>query len=814
MPFPTTHPALAQALAEREYNEPTAVQSAILDDSTLDRDLLVSAQTGSGKTVAFGLALASTLLGDAERFGPAGEPLALIVAPTRELALQVHGELSWLYAKAGARVISCVGGMDVRREQRALQDGAHIVVGTPGRLRDHLERGRLDIAALRAVVLDEADEMLDLGFREDLQFILEATPAERRTLLFSATIAREIAALARDYQRDALRIDTAQRDRPHGDIAYQAVRVAPNDVEHAVVNLLRFHEVRAALVFCSTRETVRRLHGSLLERGFDAVALSGEMTQAERTRALQSLRDGRSRVCVATDVAARGLDLPDLGLVIHADLPTNRETLLHRSGRTGRAGRKGVSALIVPSTRRRRAEGLLSAAGVQAEWIAPPVAEDIRTRDQERLLSDPLLTEAAGEEDLTLANALLAERSPVDIAAALIRLHRSRLPAPEDLLDLGPDRAVRPARAQDRGDRAFDRGGERAHGDRQNFDRQTFDRPHAERDDAAPSPGRRDFGASAWYVMSVGRQKNADPRWLLPLICRLGHLTKKDIGAIRIFDRETRFEIAEEAVERFNASIAKAGKDEVRIRPDAGGGERPQKAADGPVEKTPHDKKPFEKKPYAKKREFRSPPPLEAAQNFSSGTDAPADRDFRPERDASPRPARAFRRREDTDRAQDRPTPARREADWTPLDGMRPLDGETYGKGEKEGRKPFRTDKPFQKDKPFRQGEAFKPREPFKSRKPPREEGGAPRADLSNPDVRPYGKKPFKKAGFEDGGGAGPAKAAFGKSSFGKSGAFGKGGAGKPAFGKGKPAGAKPYAGKGGKPFAGKPAGKPARPKG
>ena len=150
-------------------------------------DLLVSAQTGSGKTVAFGLAMAATLLGDAENFERAAEPLALIIAPTRELAMQVHAELSWLYAEAGARVISCVGGMDARAEQRQLAMGAHIVVGTPGRLRDHLERGRLDISALRAVVLDEADEMLDLGFREDLEFILDATPKSRRTLLFSAT---------------------------------------------------------------------------------------------------------------------------------------------------------------------------------------------------------------------------------------------------------------------------------------------------------------------------------------------------------------------------------------------------------------------------------------------------------------------------------------------------------------------------------------------------------------------------------------------------------------------------------------------------
>ncbi|NBU29491.1 MAG: DEAD/DEAH box helicase, partial [Caulobacteraceae bacterium] len=327
MTFPPSHPALDAALAERGYESPTPVQAAVLDAPD-EQDLLVSAQTGSGKTVAFGIAMASTLLGDEPRFGRANTPLALIIAPTRELAIQVNRELTWLYEKTGARMLSCVGGMDARSEARALNVGAHIVVGTPGRLRDHLERGALDLSAIRVVVLDEADEMLDLGFREDLEFILGAAPPERRTLLFSATIAREIATLARSFQKDALRIDTTTKDQPHGDIDYRAVRVAPNEVEHAVVNLLRYFESPGALVFCHTREAVRHLHASLRERGFAAVGLSGELSQRERSDALQALRDGHARVCVATDVAARGLDLPDLGLVIHADLPQNKATLL------------------------------------------------------------------------------------------------------------------------------------------------------------------------------------------------------------------------------------------------------------------------------------------------------------------------------------------------------------------------------------------------------------------------------------------------------------------------------------------------------
>jgi ATP-dependent RNA helicase DeaD len=571
MPFPPIHRAIAEALAEQGYDAPTPVQAAVLDRAATDRDLLVSAQTGSGKTVAYGLAMASTVLGDAPRMGDPGAPVVLVIAPTRELAMQVRGELAWLYAKAGARVITCVGGMDSRREQRELAAGAQMVVGTPGRLRDHLERGHLDLSALEVVVLDEADEMLDLGFKEDLEFILEATPPERRTLLFSATIAKDIAALAGQYQTRAWRIDTAGGGEPHGDIEYRAMRVAPNEVEHAVVNVLRFFEARGALVFCGTREAVRRLHGALRERGFDAVGLSGEMSQRERTDALQALRDGRARVCVATDVAARGLDLPDLGVVIHADLPVNRQALLHRSGRTGRAGRKGVSILLVPYTRRRRAEQLLASAHIEATWSAPPSAEAIRAGDQERMLHDPILTEPPAEEDLALARLLMDQVGPEAIAAALIRLHRSRLPAPEDLYDPGEPRGgVREERAPRE--------------------------PRRRRDDEAPAAGDH-----VWFRMAVGRESNADPKWLVPLICRRGHVIKKDIGAIRIFDRETKFEIAKTVADRFLAAVRAAPEEPIRIEPAGAPGARKERPDDRKPTQGPRPPKPFKPKPKSKK---------------------------------------------------------------------------------------------------------------------------------------------------------------------------------------------------------------------
>lgn len=433
MTFFKTNPALA----ERNYNDATPVQSAVLTKEVEGRDILVSARTGSGKTVAYGLAIAATILGNDEKMRDAAAPIALIIAPTRELALQVERELTWLYQYTGARIVSCVGGMDSRLERRKLSEGAHIVVGTPGRLRDHIERRGLLLGGLAAIVLDEADEMLDLGFREDLEFILESMPAARRTLMFSATMPKGIATLAKRYQRDALRIEVEGSECGHADIEYRAIRVAPNEMEHAVVNLLRLVETPTAIVFCNTRESVRHLHAILLERGFSAVFLSGELSQHERNQSMQAMRDGRARVCVATDVAARGIDLPNLGLVVHAELPHDAETLQHRSGRTGRAGRKGVSALLVPVSRRRRVEQLLTALGVRAFWSGPPTAEEIRKLDQERLLLDPIVTEPPSEEDFEMARMLLAERTPEQLGAALVRVYRSRLPVPEDVSDPG-----------------------------------------------------------------------------------------------------------------------------------------------------------------------------------------------------------------------------------------------------------------------------------------------------------------------------------------------------------------------------------------
>ncbi len=497
----------------------------------------------------------------AERFERAAEPAALIIAPTRELALQVQKELVWLYAETGARIITCVGGMDVRAEARQLNSGAHIVVGTPGRLRDHLERKRLDLTKLKTIVLDEADEMLDLGFREDLEFILGATPDARQTLMFSATMPREIETLARRFQSEAVRIETIRRDEQHADIEYQALRVVPGDAEHAIVNVLRFHEMRAALVFCATREAVKRTHMRLVERGFSAVALSGELTQAERTQALQAIRDGRARVLVATDVAARGLDLPDLTLVIHADLPNDGETLLHRSGRTGRAGRKGLCALIVPFNKRRKAEALLAAAKVRVNWGVPPTADEIRVRDNERFIANTIFTDEPADDDLEIVRGLQSARTADEIALALVRMHRAQLPAPEDLVeDRGPPKREDGFRAgrddHARGGRErFEKRGVGARPARERTDDPDRDKRHEGGPRLPRGPREPDTREMVWFRLNIGREKNADPRWLLPLICKAGNISKAEIGTIKIFDRDTRFQVVANQADQFADAV-------------------------------------------------------------------------------------------------------------------------------------------------------------------------------------------------------------------------------------------------------------------
>ena len=627
--YPSVPSALAEALSNKGYDALTQVQSAVIEPSLAGRDLLVSAQTGSGKTVAFGLAMAGELLGEEDRLTRAETPLALIVAPTRELAMQVARELIWLYGPAGGRIATCVGGMDMRDERKALARGAHIVVGTPGRLSDHIKRGSLDTAGIRVVVLDEADEMLDMGFREELEHILEGTPETRRTLMFSATVPKGIANLAARYQKDAERVRTESEQRQHGDIEYRALLVAPGDEENAIVNIVRHSDSESALVFCTTRAAVNKLMSRMGNRGFPVVALSGELSQKERSNALQSLRDGRARVCIATDVAARGLDLDNLGLVIHADLPRDPATLLHRSGRTGRAGRKGVSALIVAPKARRRVERLLGDARIEATWGTPPSADEINALDDARLLADPSLTRPIHESERAMIDALLEQHGAEQVAAAFLRKQREGRSAPEDLrpVDTSPPKRRERTERGERGDWG---------------DREPREKRH--------KTERKGFDDAVWVQLNVGRKKNAEARWILPVLCKAGGLSRDDIGAIRINPGDTHVELTRDAAARFFETIGENGMVEKSLRASRLDGAPPAPArfdredrSDRPAPRL--RKKPFDpdaprkfsgKKPYEKKA-ARDDAPAAAERAPSPQTDYIQD-----DREKPAKPAKKF----------------------------------------------------------------------------------------------------------------------------------------------------------------------------
>ncbi|MCB6177860.1 DEAD/DEAH box helicase [Rhodobacter sp. Har01] len=712
---------LRAALAAKGYAALTSVQEAVLVPEAAGRDLLVSAQTGSGKTVAFGLAMAPEVLGSVERLMPAEKPLALVIAPTRELALQVKHEFEWLYAEAGVQLASCVGGMDYRTERRALDRGAHVVVGTPGRLRDHVERGSLDLSALKAVVLDEADEMLDMGFAEDLEFLLGSAPAEKRVLMFSATVPKEIEKLARTYQREALRVVAQGEAQQHADIEYQAVSVASRDKEPAIFNLLRFHEAQTAIVFCKTRANVNHLFARMVNRGFQVVALSGELSQGERMHALQALRDGRARVCIATDVAARGIDLPGLELVIHADLPTNPDTLLHRSGRTGRAGRKGLSVLVVPSAEFRKANRILQGAKVTAEWGKAPTAEEVQAREDSRLMSDAVLAAPAPEEE-ALVEAILDKHAPEALAAAFVRMWRKGRAAPEVLSDEPMPAAAPPVRP------------------------------------------RGEFGAAVWFRLSVGHTGRAEARWLLPKVCEAGGVSKDSIGAIRVQQEVTFMQIAEAAAPRFGQSLEiEPGLVMERIEgePDLARPERGAPRAEArPPRRDEREKPPYSPKPsrFVDEGEAGAAPEAAPRKPWVKKAEGEDRKPWKPREATAERKPYAPR-----DGDAPRKPYAPRDADaprkpWAPRDGDAP-------------RKPYAPRDGDAPRKPYAPRDGDAPRKPWVAREGA--EGAAAKKPRWTPDDRAErgegsapAKAPYRSTGFKSHGGAAgkPARAAGYKS--------------------------------------------------
>ncbi|HVO29828.1 MAG TPA: DEAD/DEAH box helicase, partial [bacterium] len=535
---------LREAIAARGLTAPTRVQTLVRDSNLAGRDTLVSSQTGSGKTLAFGFLLADALVKSDETVERGKLPVGLVLAPTRELAVQIRRELEWLFEKTAARVVSVTGGADARAEQRQLSRGCEILVATPGRLVDHLQRKNADLSALRVVVLDEGDEMLDMGFREELEKILGAAPKERQTHLFSATIPPGIKSLAREWMKDAAVISAGDgaKGTPNADIEFHAHLYGHGQREAAVTNVLLRYDAPAAIVFTRTRAGTAELGTELLRRGFAAVTISGDLSQSERTRALTALREGRSRVLVATDVAARGLDLPDVGLVVHADPPAEASALTHRSGRTGRAGKKGVSVVLAPRGLRAKTELLFRAAKISGQWTPLPSAAEIAQASRDRFV-EALKAEAAEPEgdDAVFVDMLLDAIPVRELVSALVARARASMPTPAEVAAVAPE-ARRP-----RGEGAPERG------------------PRGE-----GSPDRRPHArpAQAGYVafrVNIGREFGAEPRRLLPMICRRGGVDGKDVGKIDIRPRSTTFEIRQEAAEKFEKNASRRDPAEPKV---------------------------------------------------------------------------------------------------------------------------------------------------------------------------------------------------------------------------------------------------------
>ena len=548
---------LREAMAAKGYTELTAVQTAVVESLFDGRDLLISSQTGSGKTVALGISMADELIAAGAKPRGAG-PKVLVITPTRELAGQVQRELGWLYAGVhGVSVTVVTGGTNVGVERRALARSPRVVVGTPGRMLDHIKSGKLDCSEVSQVVLDEADQMLDMGFRDELEGILETTPKERRTHLVSATFAPPIRKLAKRYQRDPLHIEGTRLGDVNQDIEHVAHLVREEDRYAALVNLLLLTGEKRTLVFVNTRAAAAEIANQLLGDGFAAQPLSGELAQVQRTRTLDAFRAGSVQVLVATDVAARGLDIPDVATVVHGGPPDDSEAFVHRSGRTGRAGRKGRCVLLVTPRSRRHVERLVYDAGVEPQWRPLPTAEFVRAElaQEERARIGHAIErgEGVGLEHMAHAEELLGARDPVEVVAALLATVKPK--GVREPMDVQP---ATQARRKDK--REFDKGGERYQG-----------KPYRQESNRHQKGGGRPQGrfSSANFTpfkISIGFRQGATPARLVAMLCRRGGIPGKALGAIQIDAHMSTFEVARNVARGFETKALRTDPRDPKVR--------------------------------------------------------------------------------------------------------------------------------------------------------------------------------------------------------------------------------------------------------
>lgn len=520
-------PELTAALAELGYEEPTPIQLAAIPVLLDGRDLLGQAATGTGKTAAFALPILERL-GAAKR---RRDPMALVLVPTRELAIQVSQAIHRYGRRLGVKVLPIYGGQPIGRQLRDLDAGVDVVVATPGRAVDHINRGTLRLASVEVVVLDEADEMLDMGFADDLDAVFSQTPAEsRQTVLFSATMPNRIDAIARRHLRDPARIriadDTSQGAEGER-VRHSAYLVQRAHKAAALGRILDAESPTAALVFCRTREIVDNLTETLAGRGYRAEALHGGMSQEQRDRVMGRLRSSTADLIVATDVAARGLDIEQLTHVVNFDVPSSVESYVHRMGRVGRAGRDGVAITLAEPREHRMLKLIEKATKRRISIEKVPTVADLRARRLDMTMA--AIREAILGEDLdhfrVVVESLSDEFDLVEVALGAVKLaHSATAGSGEDDQDIPEVR--------------LPSGGQQAAGGKREFAKSRPERPRS-----APS------GGTTRLYVGVGRDAGIRPQDLVGAIAGETALSGRDVGAIEISARFSLVEVPDSAAD-------------------------------------------------------------------------------------------------------------------------------------------------------------------------------------------------------------------------------------------------------------------------
>jgi ATP-dependent RNA helicase DeaD len=550
--------ALRKPLLDRGFDALTTVQEAVLAAQIDGRDLQISSQTGSGKTVALGFVIANAIQEERTSRGPS----ALIIVPTRELGMQVCEELKWLFAGIrGADVASVTGGTPVFRDRQMLARGPRVLVGTPGRLLDHVKSGSVDLSGIRELVLDEADQMLDMGFREELEGILDTTPDTRRTHMVSATFPPGALRLAERYQTNPFSIEGTALGEANQNIAHEGYLVPRGGRYPALIHLLLRAGGERILIFVERRMEALDLAERLAKDGFTALPLSGELVQSQRDRTLSAFRSGEAKVLVATDVAARGLDVPDVAMVVHSTPPINAQIYTHRSGRTGRAGNEGVSALLVPHNSKRRVMRLLDTARVDFHWCRTPepveVRAELEARAQKALEADldAVLARGPSQAHLAQAAGLLESRDPMQVVAALL----SRKGGGKT------NQPPRGASSPGGGNQSSNGSVRGAFGNSQ--------RPGNARPSYGGQSGHGGQNSSGVrFFVNWGENQGATPGRILATVCRRGEVNGESIGSIAIHPNAATFDVQEDLAQRFEflASRRDPRDPQIMIRKDRG----------------------------------------------------------------------------------------------------------------------------------------------------------------------------------------------------------------------------------------------------